>query len=910
MPVRLPMRLLIALALLAALLTVPVAPADAQSSGSLSIIKDDEAPSNAEIAVRLSEETVPEDGTSRVLISRDDEFADALASGLLQDRSPLLLVPSEGPVPDRVLQEIRRTGADSVVILGGTGAVMPQVEAQLSADGLQVVRRAGSTRIETAIDIARNEAPQATTAIMARAFATSADDPTQGFADALGAGGLAARNGWPILLSYTAALSAATLQYLADSDITDIKLVGGTAALSADVETALAELGIAVERIAGANRGATAFEIAKEQGAESAADVAHLILVDGTGPDAWAGGFAAAGRAAALDAPILLADGVRLTPEAQAFLTPGAQFAQAGELTITCVTHPLACTEGRRALGLVDYPVLTADPPRGVLVQPGQPITLTLSPSAEGAGVPVLASGNCLDGVRELTTDAAGQAVVSLSSALPPLVCLMEVAYESQDGQSLLRSTLAYSTEPPGARTADQAFIASQVIAFGSVVPETPVYISDRIACTAPDGTASEEVGSASQAQYQPPGEARFDTINQGSVPTVTSAAAVCTLSIQAPPEARRVFWGLYTATDSGLRFPLALGTGTEATVDLAALATQSGIDTRDVSVAWVVQIDDRRPRAPQPPPPGPSGVINNPDGLDIICGGQRVSPGAQPVGAGVACTVESPTPAFELILVQPDVTLQPAQRLQWTTTADSRFITVRALLSDAGGDAGSCATAAPVALGRITGGSVTAPGATAFHAFQGRAGDQLRIRLDAFGSEALDPVLTLRDPQGQVIASNDDAEGTLDSRLDVTLPVDGTYCVQAAGFDISTGAYLLAVDPFLSTSFRDASEIGPGTALAVPYTLTMSAGTLAVVEMRRDGQSSGTDPLLQVVGADGTLLAEDDDGGGFPNARLEFTAPADGVYDVIATVYEDSYGPYTIEGSFIAPDGTFSAHR
>ncbi|HUG84942.1 MAG TPA: cell wall-binding repeat-containing protein, partial [Euzebya sp.] len=103
--------MLAVLALLMSLLVLPGTPAMAQTGDNVSIIKDSEAPSNAEIAARLSEETDFAGAVDRVVISRDDNFADALASGLLQREAPLLLVPSQGPVPDRILAEIQRLGA-------------------------------------------------------------------------------------------------------------------------------------------------------------------------------------------------------------------------------------------------------------------------------------------------------------------------------------------------------------------------------------------------------------------------------------------------------------------------------------------------------------------------------------------------------------------------------------------------------------------------------------------------------------------------------------------------------------------------------------------------------------------------------------------------------------------------------
>jgi len=59
---------------------------------------------------------------------------------------------------------------------------------------------------------------------------------------------------------------------------------------------------------------------------------------------------------------------------------------------------------------------------------------------------------------------------------------------------------------------------------------------------------------------------------------------------------------------------------------------------------------------------------------------------------------------------------------------------------------------------------------------------------------------------------------------------------------------------------------------------------------------STDIDSYLILEDAAGKKLAEDDDGGGFPNARIEFRAPADGVYRIIATTFDaNEIGAYTL---------------
>jgi serine protease Do len=70
------------------------------------------------------------------------------------------------------------------------------------------------------------------------------------------------------------------------------------------------------------------------------------------------------------------------------------------------------------------------------------------------------------------------------------------------------------------------------------------------------------------------------------------------------------------------------------------------------------------------------------------------------------------------------------------------------------------------------------------------------------------------------------------------------------------------------------------------------------VIEMKaveaKDGKQ--LDPFLILEDSQGKELARDDDSGGYPNARITFRAPADGVYRIVCTTYNPSEtGSYTL---------------
>lgn len=153
-----------------------------------------------------------------------------------------------------------------------------------------VERISGADRIATAIAISRRDLPDgaADEVVLARA-----DD----FADALAGTPLALRGGtllltWPDLLVHPVA--AEIDRVLAPDGV--VTLLGGGAALSGDVEAALAQRGIPTRRLAGPDRVETAIAVADALG-----DVDEVMVTTGFDfPDALSAGTAAAARGAAV----------------------------------------------------------------------------------------------------------------------------------------------------------------------------------------------------------------------------------------------------------------------------------------------------------------------------------------------------------------------------------------------------------------------------------------------------------------------------------------------------------------------------------------------------------------------------------------------------------------------------------
>jgi parallel beta-helix repeat protein len=207
-------------------------------------------------AIAISKDQYPQ-GTNAnaVVLVRGDVFADGLSGAPLasQENAPILLTKSGQLLPE-VLDEIKRVlpSGGKIFVLGGTAAISDTVVAPLTAAGYQVERLSGVDRYETATVVAAR-LNQVTEAFIASG--TSFPDP-------LAASAVAANRKAAILLSKKTSLPSSTKNFLQGRTWSNLHLVGGTAALDGNVETAVAAYG-STDRIWGSNRYATATALAK-----------------------------------------------------------------------------------------------------------------------------------------------------------------------------------------------------------------------------------------------------------------------------------------------------------------------------------------------------------------------------------------------------------------------------------------------------------------------------------------------------------------------------------------------------------------------------------------------------------------------------------------------------------------------
>ncbi|GAC1604014.1 MAG: hypothetical protein NVS3B21_32960 [Acidimicrobiales bacterium] len=207
-------------------------------------------------------------GASTVVVATGFTFSDALAgnylAGLLNPAStganrtgaPILLVTAHS-VPTETSAALQNLKAKNVILLGQTNAIDQSVSDQLAASGYQVSRVGGATRYDTMQQI--NEISGAGLVTGEPGTAAGAGGAEVGlvgakktallargdnFPDALGAGPVAFHRHFPVVLTDPASLSPQALKVLKDDGIEQVIILGGTAAISSNVEQQVAAAGI------------------------------------------------------------------------------------------------------------------------------------------------------------------------------------------------------------------------------------------------------------------------------------------------------------------------------------------------------------------------------------------------------------------------------------------------------------------------------------------------------------------------------------------------------------------------------------------------------------------------------------------------------------------------------------------
>jgi 5'-nucleotidase / UDP-sugar diphosphatase len=208
-------------------------------------------PTRIETAIAISNDAYPDGSADTVVLARADVYADALAGAPLATAlgAPILLTDSDS-VPGGVLAEIGRLGASDALVLGGTAAIDDGVVGVLEDAGLDVERVGGANRFGTAAAIAEEIGEDADQVFIVEGQHV---DAHRGWPDAVSSAPYAAWLGAPILLVRAGSIPSETQAAVEALDPGNVVIIGGTVAVSADVEESLAE-DWSVRRLSGADR--------------------------------------------------------------------------------------------------------------------------------------------------------------------------------------------------------------------------------------------------------------------------------------------------------------------------------------------------------------------------------------------------------------------------------------------------------------------------------------------------------------------------------------------------------------------------------------------------------------------------------------------------------------------------------
>lgn len=382
-----------------------------------------------------------------------------------------------------------------------------------SLDEVTLRRLAGADRVGTAVAVSRAEFAAAEVVVLARAG---------DYADALAGAPLARARGGPLLLTPGGGLDERAAGELDRLGAERVVLLGGQAALSPQVAADARARGLAVERVAGANRFATAAAVAGELGRSETVYVAEGAHADPS--RGWPDALAASPLAAEAGAPVLLAthdDLPEATERALGELAPSevavvggaaavgeAVARQAGEAAGAPVRRLAGGNRFATAAKAAEAAVAAGASPAGRWLATGYDF-----PDALAAGPAVAAAGETLllaPGEDLAASEALAGRLQAYRGELRRITLLGGTAAISEEADEQLAAILGEHQPPPAGNAPSHASAISadgRHIAFasqaGNLAPgpagaATQVLVRDRAAgtttrvSTGPDGEPAD----------------------------------------------------------------------------------------------------------------------------------------------------------------------------------------------------------------------------------------------------------------------------------------------------------------------------------------------------------------------------------------------------------------------------------
>lgn len=195
-------------------------------------------------------------GIDTLYIANGNRFADGLTMGPLTfySNGPLILTGKDS-LSSTAKKEIQRLQPGRIVIIGGKNSISDNilVQAQKITE-IKPIRISGKNRYETSVKIAEDISNRNN---IGKVFLVNGMKD----ADAISVAAIASKDGIPIITNSDDKLLPSTKEYIDKNRIKEVTIIGGNKTISDSIKKELENKSIKVERIAGANRYATASKI-------------------------------------------------------------------------------------------------------------------------------------------------------------------------------------------------------------------------------------------------------------------------------------------------------------------------------------------------------------------------------------------------------------------------------------------------------------------------------------------------------------------------------------------------------------------------------------------------------------------------------------------------------------------------
>ncbi|QQK07338.1 S8 family serine peptidase [Miniphocaeibacter halophilus] len=195
--------------------------------------------------------------TDTVYITNGNLYADGLSMGSLTkaDNGPLLLADKDS-IDTNLDSTLKLLSPSKIVIIGGNNAVSSKVEKDLKNYTSNVERISGSSRVDTAIEIAKK---------VRQSNKTKNIFLVNGYieADSINIVSVSSRDGVPVLFTDQNKLPSQVKNYINKENIKNVTIVGGENTVGSNVVRELKNTGVTVNRISGSDRYATGVEVNK-----------------------------------------------------------------------------------------------------------------------------------------------------------------------------------------------------------------------------------------------------------------------------------------------------------------------------------------------------------------------------------------------------------------------------------------------------------------------------------------------------------------------------------------------------------------------------------------------------------------------------------------------------------------------